>query len=72
MRIKYYILVYRMNCNKDIHEELINMEEVVCPFCDQQLMGVKAKSSDTCCDKPDVISDNGMKVCKHCGPSLWF
>ena len=56
-----------MNCNTDIHNELIEMGELNCPFCDQELMKVDVKSTDTCCDKPDVISDNGMKVCKHCG-----
>ena len=56
-----------MNCNKDIHDELINMEEVVCPFCNQQLIEVKAKSSDTCCNEPDFVNDNKKIVCKNCG-----
>ena len=25
-----------MSC-KEIHEELVNMEEVICPFCDKQI-----------------------------------
>ena len=25
-----------MSC-KELHEELVNMEEVVCPFCDKQI-----------------------------------
>ena len=56
-----------MYCNKDIHIELIEMGKNYCPFCDIELMEVDLKPSDTCCHKPDVISDNGMKICKNCG-----
>ena len=62
-----------MNCNKDIHNELIELGELNCPFCDQELMEVdtcgdqELKEVDACCNKPDVISDNGIKVCKNCG-----
>ena len=26
-----------MNCNKDIHDELKESGDIVCPFCDQKL-----------------------------------
>ena len=55
-----------MNCNKDIHNELIEMGEYDCPFCELQLMEVDVKE-EYCCNKPDVIDDNSEIVCKNCG-----
>ena len=56
-----------MNCNKDIHNELINCGEISCPFCDQNLDSDKKPKDDLCCDNQDIINDNGMLVCKSCG-----
>ena len=56
-----------MSCDLAIHDEFIYMEQSSCPFCDQQLIKVEVKSIESCCDKPDIINDNGKKVCKHCG-----
>ena len=33
-----------MNCSSQIHDELKNMMESTCPFCDQQLVKGKVKS----------------------------
>ena len=30
-----------MSCNLVIHDELKNMEETTCPFCDKQLVNVE-------------------------------
>ena len=38
-----------MSCNLDIHNELIEMGELLCPFCNQRLMEVDVKH-DYCCD----------------------
>ena len=55
-----------MSCNSQIHDELKNMEEFTCPFCDQLL--VKGdKIVDPCCSKPNVGNKNGVNVCLHCG-----
>ena len=46
-----------MSCNLDIHNELINMGESTCPFCELQLMEVDVKH-EYCCNEPDFVNDN--------------
>ena len=53
-----------MSC-KEIHEELVNMEEVVCPFCNKQI-SKHTKKTEQCCDQPEIVKDNTI-VCKKCG-----
>ena len=61
-----------MNCNIDMHDELINCGEISCPFCDKNLDS-NEKPKDrlvkyySCCDCQDIINDNGMLVCQICG-----
>ena len=56
----------RMSCNSQIHDELKNMDESVCPFCNQLL--IKGNKDDVpCCSEPNVGNKNGMNVCLHCG-----
>ena len=55
-----------MNCNLGIHEELKSMGEVICQFCDEQIADF-VKRDNACCDKQDVINDNGTNVCRSCG-----
>ena len=64
--------MYRINCNRDLHNELSDSGEISCPFCDQNLYSnEKPKDrlvkNDLCCDNHDIINDNGMLVCKSCG-----
>ena len=58
-----------MSCNSVIHDELKNMEETTCPFCDKQLVNVEnfVKVIESCCSEQEIINDNGMNVCKNCG-----
>ena len=57
-----------MNCNKDIHDELINCGEISCPFCDQELEDYDEKPKDNeCCCNQDIVDDQGMRVCRSCG-----
>ena len=57
-----------MNCNKDIHDELEESGDIVCPFCDQKLEDSNEKpKEDKCCDDQDVINENGSRVCRSCG-----
>ena len=58
-----------MSCNSVIHDELKNMEETTCPFCDKELVNVEnlVKPIESCCSKQEIINDNGMNVCKNCG-----
>ena len=55
-----------MNCNEDIHNYL-KESEVVCPFCDQQIDSARKPKDDECCDNQEVITTDGMQVCRSCG-----
>jgi len=55
-----------MCCNSQIHDELKNMGESSCPFCD--LLLVKAdKVVEPCCSEQDMETINGMNTCVNCG-----
>ena len=54
-----------MSC-KELHKELVNMEEVVCPFCNKKI-SKHTKKTEQCCDEPFTVNDNNMLVCKKCG-----
>ena len=57
-----------MECNIDIHDELINCGEISCPFCDQNLEYSNEKpKKDLCCDNQYIINDDGMLACLSCG-----
>ena len=55
-----------MVCDSQIHDELKNMEESTCPYCDQLLVEGD-KVAESCCSEPDMANKNGMNVCLHCG-----
>ena len=55
-----------MCCNSQIHDELKNMEESTCPFCDQLLVEGD-KVVESCCSEQDMENKNGINVCLNCG-----
>ena len=55
-----------MDCDGEIHNDLINMEEFTCPFCDNILIEGD-RMVDPCCSEPNVGNKNGINVCLHCG-----
>ena len=55
-----------MNCNSRIHDELKNMMESTCPFCDQQLVEV-VKVVEPCCGEQNMKNVDGMNTCVNCG-----
>jgi len=55
-----------MCCNSQIHDELKNIEEYTCPFCDQLLVE-DDKVAESCCSEQDVENKNGINVCLNCG-----
>ena len=61
-----HIIIYEMNCNSQIDDELKNMMESTFPFCDQQLVEVK-KVMEPCCTEQDIETVNGMNTCVNCG-----
>ena len=57
-----------MECvNASIHNGLIDVGEICCPFCDTKLRDYESKQDDSCCDNKEVIKDKGMIICQNCG-----
>ena len=62
-----------MKCNKELHDELKESGDIVCPFCDQKLEDSNEKPQDrlvkyySCCDNQYIINDDGMLACLSCG-----
>ena len=67
LKNKIYNIII-MSCNSVIHDESRNMEESICPFCDEQLAKIdnSVKVVDLCCNQPDIVNNNFI-VCKNCG-----
>ena len=55
-----------MSCNSQIHDELKNIRESICPFCDKQLKTLQ-NTVDPCCSKQEMVNINGMNTCVNCG-----
>lgn len=56
-----------MNCNIELHDELVDSGEISCPFCDERLEDCLVKEYESCCDDRQIINDNGKNVCCSCG-----
>ena len=62
-----------MNCDMELHEGLIELGDVVCPFCKRTLEDSDEKPRDRsakydlCCDCQDIINNDGKFVCRSCG-----
>ena len=57
-----------MNVNPAIHNEMITMEYIECPFCEQQLQEISVNHCPRY-DKQSMINDNGTHICKL---KLWY
>ena len=55
-----------MNCNMYIHNDLKENEELICPFCDNQLTTLP-NTVESCCSEQDMVNINGMNTCVNCG-----
>ena len=66
-----HIIIYKMDCNSQIHDELKNMMEFTCPFCDQQLAEVD-EVDELCCDEQELENIDGMNTCVNCGSVLGY
>ena len=53
-------------CCDSIHDELINIKESVCPFCNKILIEYE-KTNDMCCEDHNILDIDGMRVCIKCG-----
>ena len=57
-----------MNCDSTLHNGLQEIGEIICPCCEFQFNSIKkSKYYLFCCDKQDIINDNGQIVCQNCG-----
>ena len=54
-------------CDESVHNGLIDVEEICCPFCNKGLSDHAVIILDLCCQSQDVINDNKMNVCRNCG-----
>ena len=52
-----------MSCNLILHDEFLNMGEIICPFCDKQLTTLP-NTVDPYCSEQDM---NGKNTCINCG-----
>ena len=55
-----------MDCNSQIHDELKNMGESSCPFCDKLFVEVD-EAVEPCCSKQEMVNINSMNACVNCG-----
>ena len=56
-----------MDCDSVFHDGLKEMEYIFCPFCNSQFEFVEPQKNYFCCDKQNIIKDNGEIVCQNCG-----
>ena len=69
IKIISHLIIYRINCNIELHNEFLDSGEITCPFCNQNL-DKKQKhivKYDLCCDCQNIINDKGKLVCQSCG-----
>ena len=55
-----------MCCDSTLHDELKNMGEPTCPFCDRLLVEAH-KAAELCCSEHDMENVNSMYICMNCG-----
>ena len=55
-----------MICNSQIQNDLIKMDESVCPFCNQLLIEGN-KDAEPCCIGQEMANKSGMNLCLNCG-----
>ena len=54
-------------CDTNIHDDLINMGEAICPYCDQILITKSNNEAIQCCEDPYIVNNDNVNVCLKCG-----
>ena len=54
-------------CDESVHNGLIDVGEMCCPFCNKGLGDHTPIRLDSCCQSQDVINNNRTNVCRSCG-----
>ena len=55
-----------MTCNNDIRDELISINQDICPFC-SELLVQGDNESEKCCLDPKIEDIEGIFTCINCG-----
>ena len=56
-KIKSHLIIYRVSCNTEIHNEITNFGYFVCPFCDKKIADNNCvKIDESCCENKELIS----------------
>ena len=55
-----------MFCDNIIHNEMIEMGEVICPFCEQEIDRPE-RVNILCCENQRMFNDSEKNVCLNCG-----
>ena len=56
-----------MNCNTEIHDDLINMGESMCLYCDQILITESNNEAIPCCEDQYIVNNDNVNICLKCG-----
>ena len=62
--ISYYNIE---NVRYNIHNDLINMGESVCPYCDQILITESNNEAIPCCEDQYIVNNGNVNICLKCG-----
>ena len=54
-------------CDITVHDELMKMEEPICPYCDQSLITESNNEAIQCCNDPQLEQNDTMLICILCG-----
>ena len=54
-------------CDTNIHNDLINMGESVCPYCDQLLITESNNDAIPCCENQYIVNNDNVNICLKCG-----
>ena len=54
-------------CDTNIHNDLINMEESMCPYCDQLLITESNNEAIPCCEDQYIVNNDNVNICLKCG-----
>ena len=54
-------------CDKNIHNDLISLNEISCPFCGELMIKERISSDFNCCLNKNIEEVDGHRICIVCG-----
>ena len=61
-----------MECDNEIHDELLKFNQIKCPYCDDLLLKDNEKIPFQCCNNMKVINKYSSFLCENCGSVLYY